>query len=319
MTNTLEIQKLTKQFNEQSILRDITFSVEKGEVLSIVGPSGSGKTTLLRILAGLEPLTTGTISISGQDVTEKKANKRSVSLVFQQPLLFPHMTVEENIRYGAKLAKKDSKRKTQSLLEAIGLLDYKDYYPAEISGGQQQRVALARAMATEPEVILFDEPFSSLDPQLRKELRLWVRTFLTERSITSIFVTHDTEEAMLMGDRVAVFHEGKFQQVDQPSTLLQSPNHPFVAHFLGGHLVIDEERYIPVQSCLFRPPSDTSYEQHEGTIQHKTYQHGQTIGHLFLESLGEKVSLPVQEGSVGAELSLYLPLDKIKRFEGGRT
>lgn len=320
MTSTLEIKDMTKQFQQQTILKDVSFTLNKGEILSIVGPSGSGKTTLLRILAGLETPTSGTVSISGKDVTRKKANKRNLSLVFQQPLLFPHMTVKENIRYGAKLAKKNDERKIISLLDAIGLSSYADHYPSEISGGQQQRVALARAMATEPEVILFDEPFSSLDPQLRQGLRLWVRAFLAERSITSIFVTHDTEEAMLMGDRVALFNEGLFQQMDQPKVLHQSPANPFVANFLGGHLVLDDEQYIPLSSCMLHPPqSSEAYETYSGIIEHVTYQHGQSIGHVYVEDLNKKISLPISNLSAKEEIHLYLPSSQIKRFRGNPT
>ncbi|TGB01865.1 heme ABC exporter ATP-binding protein CcmA [Halobacillus salinus] len=319
MTNTLEIKQLSKQFQRNNILNDISFSLHKGEVLSIVGPSGSGKTTLLRILAGLEPPTGGSIVLSGKDITSQKANKRNISLVFQQPLLFPHMTVKENIEYGAKLVKKADKRKIHSLLEAIDLLEYQDYYPAEISGGQQQRVALARAMATEPAVILFDEPFSSLDPKLRKELRLWVRSFLEDRSITSIFVTHDTEEAMLMGDRIALFHDGRFQQIDESSTLYQTPANPFVANFLGGHIVLDEARYIPLRFCRLELPSDESFEKIEGMIKHRTFQHGQMIGHIHIHSLNQNISMPLSESNTQESVSLYLPGSEIRSFGGDAT
>lgn len=251
-----------------------------------------------------------------EDVTWKKANKRSISLVFQQPLLFPHMTVKENINYGAKLAKKFSTKKTTKLLQAIGLESYQDYFPSEISGGQQQRVALARAMATEPEVILFDEPFSSLDPQLREELRYWVRRFLVERSITSIFVTHDTEEAMLMGDRVAIFHEGHFQQINTPSFLHKKPANPFVAKFLRGHLVLNNHQYAPLPACRVTLNSkETAAVTFHASLQHVTYQHGQAIAHLLIDELNEKISLPLDEAQIFEKVLINIDHFDIQNFE----
>jgi heme ABC exporter ATP-binding subunit CcmA len=317
MTIALEISQLTKQFNQQSILHNLNFKLKKGEVLSVVGPSGSGKTTLLRILAGLEKPTSGNIFMNDNEITHKKANKRNVSLVFQQPLLFPHMTVIENIRYGAKLAGKKDEAKILELLNAIDLADYKDFFPSEISGGQQQRVALARAMATDPKVILFDEPFSSLDPKLRKELRFWVRDFLAKRSITSIFVTHDIEEAMIMGDRVALFHEGIFQQIDNSETLHERPANAFVANFLGGHIVLDDSTYAPLKAISFESP-DSSKDtlSLQGVVQHISYQNGLVIGHILIEDSQEKIAIPMEKNEVSEQVSLSIPVSSLRRFAG---
>ncbi|RWZ52285.1 ABC transporter ATP-binding protein [Halobacillus fulvus] len=318
MSYVLEANDLTKQFHKERILNRVQFQLKKGEVLSIVGPSGSGKTTLLRTLAGLEKPTEGTLSMSGHDITEKKANERSIGLVFQQPLLFPHMTVEENIRYGAKFARSSKKDSVTDLLSAIELSDYRGYYPAEISGGQQQRVALARAIATEPDVILFDEPFSSLDPKLRHDLRIWLREFLAERSITSIFVTHDTEEAMLMGDRVGVFHEGTFQQIDRPEVLYKEPANAFVARFIGGHFVLSEHEYIPLSNCSVTTNAYETGRRYMATIQHITFQHGQTIAHMSMEDLNKTTTLPVAGAEVGQTVWLSFPDEQICAF-GGRA
>ncbi|KHE67249.1 ABC transporter ATP-binding protein, partial [Halobacillus sp. BBL2006] len=293
------------------------FKLNKGEVLSVVGPSGSGKTTLLRILAGLEKPTSGNIFMNDNEITHKKANKRNVSLVFQQPLLFPHMTVIENIRYGSKLAGKKNESKILELLDAIDLVNYKNFFPSEISGGQQQRVALARAMATDPKVILFDEPFSSLDPKLRKELRFWVRDFLAKRSITSIFVTHDVEEAMIMGDRVALFHEGIFQQINKPETLHEHPANAFVANFLGGHIVLDDSTYAPLKAISFESPdSGKDTLSLQGVVQHITYQNGLVIGHILIEDLQEKIAVPMETPEVSEQISLYLPVSSLRQFAG---
>ncbi|WP_281976272.1 ABC transporter ATP-binding protein [Halobacillus litoralis] len=315
MTKLLEVNFLSKQFNHQAIIEDLSFTLYRGEIISIVGPSASGKTTLLRILSGLEQPSSGSIRMEGKDISKIKANKRNISLVFQQSLLFPHMTVEENVSYGAKLANKKRNEKIFQLLDAIGMKEFKNYYPSEISGGQQQRVALARAIATEPEVILFDEPFSHLDLRLRKELRTWVRKFLVERNMTAIFVTHDTEEAMLLGNRVAIFHEGTFQQFDENETLYKKPKSPFVANFIGGHLVLDKTHFVPFSSChLLKPENSGPYKCYGATLQHVTYQHGQKIGHLFVKELNQNLSLPVKDIELEGGLKIYIPKQSIQSF-----
>ncbi|ARI78867.1 heme ABC exporter ATP-binding protein CcmA [Halobacillus mangrovi] len=319
MTIALEIYQLTKNFNQQPIFKDLDFKLNKGEVLSVVGPSGSGKTTLLRVLAGLESPTKGNILMNDHEITNKKANKRNISLVFQQPLLFPHMTVIENIRYGAKLAGNKDDSKIQQLLEAIGMNPYQDFFPGEISGGQQQRVALARAMATDPEVILFDEPFSSLDPNLRSELRFWVRKFLEEHSITSLFVTHDIEEAMIMGDRVGIFHEGIFQQIDQPELLHEYPANAFVANFLGGHIILDKTKHVPLKDVTLSPPEiDVEIMALKGFVQHTTYQNGLVFHHILIKDLNQNIILPKKTPEINHHVTLYVPVASIREFTGGR-
>lgn len=316
MTYTLKVKNLSKQFHTHAVLSNLTFQLEKGEILSIVGPSGSGKTTLLRVLAGLESPSWGEVFMEEEEITFRKANRRNISLVFQQPLLFPHMNVEENINYGAKITKKRKKDKAASLLQAMDLEEFKDYFPAEISGGQQQRAALARAMATEPKVILFDEPFSSLDPNLRHQLRYWLREFLSERSITGIFVTHDTEEAMIMGDRLAIFQEGTFQQIDYSQVIQQEPANPFVAEFIGGHLVLDADRFVPIMECALQPFEEQDTLVYHGVLQHVTFQNGQPIGHIFIKKLDKKVSLPLNQSLSLGEVNIYMKKSSIRRFGG---
>ncbi|MYL51277.1 ATP-binding cassette domain-containing protein [Halobacillus litoralis] len=318
MTQTkLEMKNITKTFNQDTILNDLTFHLEKGEIMSIVGPSGSGKTTLLRILAGLEKPTEGEIIMNGKEITKQKANRRSISLVFQQPLLFPHMTVKENIDYGAKVSKKYKAEKIESLLEATGMARFRDHYPSEISGGQQQRTALARAMATEPEVILFDEPFSSLDPSLRQDLRYWVRDFLASRETTAVFVTHDMEEAMIMGDQIAVFENGKFQQIGTVETLHQSPANMRVASFLGGHLILNDHEFVPLHAVQLgsQKTSENGVSFH-ASVEHITYQHGRPIVHLYIRELEKKISLPINESLPKQEVQVTIPCDSIKTFSG---
>lgn len=318
MTQTkLEMKRITKIFNEETILNNLSFQLEKGGIMSIVGPSGSGKTTLLRILAGLEKPTDGEIIMNGKDITKLKANRRSISLVFQQPLLFPHMTVKENIAYGAKVSKKYKDEKIESLLEVIGMTRFRDHYPSEISGGQQQRTALARAMATEPEVILFDEPFSSLDPSLRQDLRYWVRDFLASRETTAVFVTHDMEEAMIMGDQIAVFEDGNFQQIGTAESLHKSPANMRVASFLGGHLILNEHEFAPLQAIQVETQktmgNDVSFQ---ATVEHITYQHGRPVAHLYVKELEKKISVPIDESFSKQEVHVTIPNSSIQTFSG---
>lgn len=313
---TLEVKEITKQFNSDTVLNALSFHLKKGEILSVVGPSGSGKTTLLRVLAGLEKPSSGSIFMNGKDITKQKANRRDISLVFQQPLLFPHMTVEENIIYGAKVSKKYNKPKIESLLSAIGMTRYRDHFPSEISGGQQQRTALARAMATEPEVILFDEPFSSLDPSLRQDLRYWVRDFLVEQETTAIFVTHDMQEAMIMGDEIAVFQDGDFQQVGTAQALNEAPVNLRVASFLGGHLVLNEEEYVPLHALTLSSSENKYRKTFEATVEHITFQHGRPLAHLHIKTLNKKVSLLVETGELPGKVSLSIPQNSIQKFRG---
>lgn len=318
MTQTkLEMINITKTFNHDKILNELTFHLEKGEIMSIVGPSGSGKTTLLRILAGLEKPTDGEIIMNGRDITKQKANRRSISLVFQQPLLFPHMTVKENIVYGAKVSKNYKEEKIESLLEAIGMARFRDHYPSEISGGQQQRTALARAMATEPEVILFDEPFSSLDPSLRQDLRYWVRDFLASRETTAVFVTHDMEEAMIMGDQIAVFEDGNFQQIGTAETLHKSPANMRVASFLGGHLILNDHEFAPLHAVRVGTQKTSKNEvSFHATVEHITYQHGRPVAHLYVNNLEKKISIPIDETFPTREVQVTIPAGSIQTFSG---
>lgn len=313
MTELLTVNQLSKSFSDHKrILNTIHFSLQQGKVLSIVGPSGSGKTTLLRILAGLESPDQGTVWINGQDMTTFKANKRPVSLVFQQPLLFPHMSVKQNIQFGAKVAKKHDR--SSDLLEAIGLSHVANNRPDQLSGGQQQRVALARAMATEPDLLLFDEPFSHLDRQLRQEMRNWVKLFLKERDMTAIFVTHDTEEAEMLGDNMGVFYDGQFQQLAPPMELHHAPATPFVARFLGGHLLLESHHYIPLADCSFFPLEETSRSL-RAKVRSYTYIHGQLMGHLVLEGLDQSITMPVPLSiKEKEEIDLFIPLSKVRTF-----
>jgi len=234
----LEVENLHKRFGEVVAVDGVSFAVEAGEILVLLGPSGCGKTTVLRCIAGLERPDRGEIRLDGRSLLGVPPEKRGVGLVFQNYALFPHLTVAGNIAYGLRhgryrLSRIARNKKVAELLELVGLSGYERRKPHELSEGQKQRVALARALAVEPKVLLLDEPLSALDAALRVELRRELRRILKERGTTSVYVTHDQEEALVLGDRVGVMREGKLEQVDRPQELYERPRTLFVAQFLG--------------------------------------------------------------------------------------
>jgi sulfate transport system ATP-binding protein len=237
---SIEIRNISKQFGDFQALRNVNLDVESGELVALLGPSGCGKTTLLRIIAGLETADAGSISFSGEDTTEVHVRERQVGFVFQHYALFRHMTVFENVAFGLRVkprsqrpAEAQIKAKVTELLKLVQLDWLADRYPSQLSGGQRQRIALARALAVEPKVLLLDEPFGALDAKVRKELRRWLRRLHDELHVTSIFVTHDQEEALEVADRVVVINKGQIEQVGSPQDVWDRPASPFVYGFLG--------------------------------------------------------------------------------------
>lgn len=238
---SIEIQGVTKTFGNFKALKGIDLKIETGELVALLGPSGSGKTTLLRIIAGLETPDDGSVSFHGEDALNQKIQERGVGFVFQHYALFRHMSVFENVAFGLRVkSRKDRpansqiEQKVHELLKLVQLESMGNRLPTELSGGQRQRVALARALAIEPKMLLLDEPFGALDAKVRKELRGWLRRLHDELHITSVFVTHDVEEALELADRVVVMNEGKIEQVGKPEEVYHDPTNPFVYHFLGS-------------------------------------------------------------------------------------
>jgi len=238
---SIEIRNIKKNFGQFSALNDVSLDVPSGELVALLGPSGCGKTTLLRIIAGLETPDSGNILFHGNDATERQVQEREVGFVFQHYALFRHMTVFENVAFGLRVRPKHTrpsdaeiKRRVHELLELVQLDWLADRYPPQLSGGQRQRIALARALAVEPKVLLLDEPFGALDAKVRKELRRWLRRLHDELHITSIFVTHDQEEALEVADRVVVINRGKIEQIGTPQEVYDHPVSPFVYQFLGN-------------------------------------------------------------------------------------
>ena len=253
---SIEVKNIVKTFDAFKALNDVSLKVETGELIALLGPSGSGKTTLLRIIAGLETADSGEILFHGKDAREKKTKDRNVGFVFQHYALFRHMTVFDNIAFGLRvqprqirLSDDKIKVKVKNLLDLVQLDWVGSRYPSQLSGGQRQRIALARALAIEPKVLLLDEPFGSLDAQVRKELRQWLRRFHDDLHITSLFVTHDQEEALEVADRIVVMNKGKVEQVGTPQEVYHRPASVFVLNFLGNvnlfhGRVIDGKLYL---------------------------------------------------------------------------
>jgi sulfate/thiosulfate transport system ATP-binding protein len=237
---SIEVRNLSKMFGRHAALRDVSLTVNSGELLALLGPSGSGKTTLLRVIAGLEMPDAGSVHFDGEDATGRNATDRRVGFVFQHYALFRHMTVFENVAFGLRVKPRPSRpadaqiRRTVNELLTLVQLDYLgDRYPSQLSGGQRQRVALARALAVEPKVLLLDEPFGALDAKVRQELRRWLRRLHTQIHVTSVFVTHDQEEALELADRVVVMNDGRIEQDGTPDAVVEHPATPFVMTFVG--------------------------------------------------------------------------------------
>lgn len=242
----MEISNIEKAFDKNEVLKGISLNIEQGEFVSLLGPSGCGKSTLLRCLSGLETIDRGTFVLDGKDVTETPAQNRNIGMVFQQYSLFPNMTVEENLSFPPtiqKMPKADQKAKIDDVLEIVGLTDKKKAYPGNLSGGQQQRVALARAIISRPKVLLLDEPLSAIDAKLRKNLQIEIRRIQQELNITTIFVTHDQDEAMSMSDRICLLNNGNIEQVSSPIELYTKPKTRFAASFIGHYNVFSPDEF----------------------------------------------------------------------------
>ncbi len=238
----LKIEHVRKTFSNLTVVQDFNLDVGTGEFISFLGPSGCGKTTVLRMVAGFEEPTSGSIVIGGKDVTRLKPNQRNIGMVFQAYALFPNLTVAQNIAFGLRVAgvpKADSDKRVAEMLELIKLPQFGDRYPYQLSGGQQQRVALARAIAPKPKLLLLDEPLSALDAKVRVALRDEIRAIQKELGITTVFVTHDQEEALSISDRIVVMYGGKAEQVGTPFEIYNRPETKFVANFVGTLNVLE--------------------------------------------------------------------------------
>ena len=237
----IHFENIHKDFGQNKVLKGITMDIEKGHLVTLLGPSGCGKSTLLRCLSGLEDVTSGQITMDGKDITHISPRDRGIGMVFQQYSLFPNMSVAQNVAFGLNMKKvpKDTiRRKVSEILTIVGLEDKAEQYPNQLSGGQQQRVALARALVTEPKVLLLDEPLSAIDAKLRRNLQVEIRRIQQDFGMTTIFVTHDQDEAMVMSDVIHLFHNGLVEQSGTPTDLYTQPVSKFAASFIGNYNIL---------------------------------------------------------------------------------
>ncbi|MBA3841909.1 MAG: TOBE-like domain-containing protein [Actinobacteria bacterium] len=272
---SIEIRNISKRFGDFQALDDVSVDVDGGSLTALLGPSGSGKSTLLRIVAGLEWPDSGEISLAGEDASGLTPQKRGVGFVFQHYAAFKHMTVRENIAFGLKVRKRpkdEIARRVQELLALVQLQGFGDRFPAQLSGGQRQRMALARALAPEPKVLLLDEPFGALDARVRAELRVWLRRLHEETHTTTVFVTHDQEEAMEVADNVVVMNKGRIEQVAGPRELYDAPANEFVMSFVGQASRFGAAWVRPHDLRLSPTPGDGSREAMVDRVAHLGFE-----------------------------------------------
>lgn len=239
----IEVRGLNKSFGDFHAVRDVSFDIEKGKLIGLLGPSGGGKTSILRMLAGLESPTSGDISFHGKRVNDLPPQERGIGFVFQNYALFKHMTVYDNVAFGLKVKKQTKEQireRVMYLVELTGLKGFEHRYAHQLSGGQRQRVAFARALAPEPQLLLLDEPFAAIDAKIRTELRTWLKEMIERVGITSIFVTHDQEEAIEVADEIMIINKGRLEQKGSPWNIYKDPQTPFVASFIGESTIVED-------------------------------------------------------------------------------
>jgi sulfate/thiosulfate transport system ATP-binding protein len=260
---SIVVTRATRRFGDFTALDDVSVEIPSGSLTALLGPSGSGKSTLLRVIAGLERPDAGAVEIDGRDASALPPQRRGVGFVFQHYAAFKHMTVRENVAFGLKVRRRpkaEIRRRVDELLEVVQLPGLADRYPAQLSGGQRQRMALARALAVEPSVLLLDEPFGALDARVRKELRAWLRRLHDEVHVTTVFVTHDQEEATEVADRIVVMNHGRVEQVGRPRDLYEHPSNAFVMGFVGPVTRLGDSFIRPHDVELRLEPNGTTSE-----------------------------------------------------------
>jgi ABC-type Fe3+/spermidine/putrescine transport system ATPase subunit len=318
----LELDGLGHRYGDERAIEDVSFAVDPGELVAVLGPSGCGKTTIVQAIAGHVAPTAGRVRLGGEDVTDRPPEARHVGVVFQQSTLFPHMTVGENVAYGLSGRDVDGDRAAiaSEYLELVDIADQRDAYPSELSGGQKRRTELARALAPQPDVLLLDEPLSALDRTLRERLREEIARIQRETGVTTLFVTHDQEEAMALADRLVVMNDGRVSAVGEPRTLYESPPTPFVASFLG------RSNALPATVVAADPPT---LDLGDGTVTLETAPTDRSAGdrvtcHLRPDALsirppGADGSAPSLAGEVARVSDLGRRYDVTVRTDAGPT
>jgi sulfate transport system ATP-binding protein len=302
---SIEVRGLSKSFDGNPVLRDVSLEIPEGELVALLGPSGCGKTTLLRIIAGLEVPDAGEVRHGGEDVSARSARERNVGVVFQHYALFRHMTVADNVAFALAVRRRprvEVAARVRELLALVQLDGFRGRYPHQLSGGQRQRVALARALATEPRILLLDEPFGALDARVRQELRRWLRRLHDELHVTSVFVTHDQEEAFEVSDRVVLMNQGRIEQVGSPAQVFEEPASPFVMRFLGAvnvfHGHVEGDRAF-VHDLEFTAPGSA----------------GRRRAHVYVRPHELEIHRTTAPGSFAARVLRLVPLGAAMRVE----
>jgi sulfate/thiosulfate transport system ATP-binding protein len=314
---SIEVRNLVKHFGRLAVCNHLNLTIPSGELVALLGPSGSGKTTLLRMIAGLEQPDSGHVLFHGEDATHTTVRERNVGFVFQHYALFGHMTIFENVAFGLRVRPRETRpseaqirSKVTELLKLVQLDWIAERYPHQLSGGQRQRVALARALAVEPKVLLLDEPFGALDAKVRKELRRWLRRLHDEMHVTSVFVTHDQEEAMEVADRIVVMNEGKIEQEGAPDEVYDHPASPFVLKFLGDvNLFHGRIEHVP-GGALAAPDEEVSYVRpHELDIVAQPSADTWTVTLAQTLTVGPNTRLEFRRGD-GSYVDVELPREQ---------
>ncbi len=311
---SIHVQNINKHFGQFNALQNINLEINSGELVALLGPSGCGKTTLLRIIAGLEVPDSGEIIFNGENATDKHVREREVGFVFQHYALFKHMSVFDNVAFGLRVrpratrpSEAEIKKRVMHLLKMVQLDWLAERYPAQLSGGQRQRIALARSLAVEPKVLLLDEPFGALDAKVRKELRRWLRHLHDELNVTSVFVTHDQEEALEVADRIVVMNKGQIEQTGTPDSVYEHPETPFVYQFLGnvnlfhgrvheGEMAIGEYRYAVDEHHTVTNQEAIAYiRPHDLEISREQDEASMISGEIeYVHAVGPLVRLEIQ-------------------------
>ncbi|MBV6645653.1 MAG: ABC transporter ATP-binding protein [Cyclobacteriaceae bacterium] len=325
----MQVSHITKRYGSQTVLKDVSFGIEKGTITALTGESGCGKTTLLRIIAGLDSPDQGLVSLNAKDITNWSAAKRRMGFVFQNLALFPHLNIEKNIGFGLK---RNDKSRVSELLEMTGLSGLENRYPHELSGGQQQRVALARALAPSPQVLLLDEPFSSLDEIIKARVRNEVFEIIQSLGITTILVTHQAIDAFMIANQLIILREGKVLQKGSPSDIYQYPSTPYVSDFFGASVIMEASTHAPLEATtpfgvidlasrpkskkfqiFIRPENITiaSEEDHQlkGIVKHKTFKGPHEILSISNANGDHQLEFETERSSIMIDDTIYLKID----------
>lgn len=315
---SISVNRLNKHFGDFHAVQDVDFEIESGKLVGLLGPSGGGKTTILRMLAGLEFPDSGDIYLSGKRVNDEPPQKRGIGFVFQNYALFKHMNVYDNIAFGLTIRKWKSaqiKERVSELLGLIGLSGLERRYPHELSGGQRQRVAFARALAPQPELLLLDEPFAAIDAKVRKELRTWLKEMIGRLGVTTIFVTHDQEEAVEVADEIIVVNQGRLEQKGSPLDVYRQPQTPFVARFIGESVAIEQPERLKGFAAADGSKAFARPEHIEVSKRHHSAAETGTVRQVYFRGsvwqLEVEVNGQLLQAYDAQEKDLYTPGDKV--------